>query len=574
MTRATSQLQGYRAGELDLLAVLETAVALRPRLLKGGSPNQAFFKAANEALLEPDDAEQGNGFTQVEFWFALARAAGFLDADDGRLEPTIECDQFFALSFEQRRDRLREVWLDCAGLNELAFVPEIELPGLKRARTVDAVSDVPQPSRVVEMRRVVLKLLAELKGETQLSALQGQVESRARDVLVDHSDDASWRNVFYRGIRELGASEDLERAGRWRMVEGGFVRVLCELPLSKLGYVQYDPQRRVLEAMVEAQPQLAAEIVVQPNFEIVVLGETPDPTVLWRLTRFTEPTPARRVRKYLLEKKRFAEALGRGAEAADLVALLSGLSRTPLPQNVKYALEDWGQHTDRIKIWPDALLIEAEGVENLAETLPAPMLAKLAMAAISGGHRACPAPDLAELRNLMPARRALFDYSRALPRVMRPTKSLAIDAPRETLHLRGRQVLALLTRQEGADRYVLDPQKVAAAALGLGAKELRGRLEGALIEELSPQLALALRSWSGEFGSVYVGQAELLLCDDQDQAMALALQPEFNTWVEKQLATTAFLLRPGAGEKVKAFLKLLGKDSVRASVRKPGRIDA
>jgi hypothetical protein len=151
---------------------------------------------------------------------------------------------------------------------------------------------------------------------------------------------------------------------------------------------------------------------------------------------------------------------------------------------------------------------------------------------------------------------------------MRPGKGVTLDAPRETLHFRARQVLALLTRQEGADRYVLDAAQVAQAAKGLGAKELRARLESALTEELSPQLGLALRSWSGEFGSVYVGQAELLLCDDLEQAMALALQPEFSTWVEKQLSTTAFLLRPGASEKVRAFLKLLGTGTVRGSVKK------
>ncbi len=566
--KTAGQILGYRNGELDLLSVLEVVIAQKPRVLKGGLPNLSFFKAANDALLEPDDAAEGVGFSQVEFWLALARGAKLVRIEDSRLEPTLESDAFFAQSFEQRREQLRAAWLDCSELNELTFVHEIELPGLRKARTVDAVSDVPQPSRVSDMRRAVIKLLGELKGETQLGPFIATCESRARDVLVKHDDDASWRNVFYRGIREVGATSDLERAGKWRLVEGGFVRAMCELPLSRLGYIAYDAKSRVLEPLIEATPTYTAEVVVQPNNEVVVLGEQPDPAMVWRLARFSEPTPARRVRKYQLDKKRFAEALGRGHDAGELIALLTSLSRTPLPQNVKYALADWGEHTERIRIWPDALLIEAEGVEDLTAALSQALADKFAPVALSGGHRVCPAPDPAALRALMPPRRALFDYSRALPRVMRPGKGLNLDAPRETLHFRARQVLALLTRQEGADRYMLDAAQVAQAAQGLGAKELRSRLEGALTEELSPQLGLALRSWSGEFGSVYVGQAELLLCDDLDQAMALALQPEFNTWVEKQLSTTAFLLRPGAGEKVRAFLKLLGSTTVRGSVRK------
>ncbi|CAG0991982.1 hypothetical protein PLCT2_02523 [Planctomycetaceae bacterium] len=565
--KTAGQIQGYRNGELDLLSVLEIVIAQKPRVLKGGLPNLSFFKAANEALLEPDDASEGAGFWQVEFWLALARGAGLVQVLDGRMEPTPESDEFFALGFEERKKRLRESWLASSELNELTFVPEIELPGLKRARTVDAVSDVPQPSRVAEMRRAVVKLLGEIKGETQLSAFLTLCESRARDVLVNHGDDASWRNVFYRGIREHGASGDMERAGNWRLVEGGFIRAMCELPLSRLGYIVYDAKSRVLESLEEPMPTFTAEVVVQPNNEVVMLGELPDPAVVWRLARFSEPTPMRRVRKYLLDKKRFAEALGRGHGAQELIELLSKLSRTPLPQNVKYSLSDWGEHTESICIWPDALLIEAEGVEDLEASLPRALLDKFAPAKV-GAHRVCAAPEPGALRTLMPPRRPLFDYSRALPRVVRPGKGLTLDAPRETLHFRGRQVLALLTRQDGADRYTLDAAQVAQAARGLGAKEIRARLEGALAEDLSPQLSLALRSWSGEFGSVYVGQAELLVCDEVEQAMALALQPEFSAWVEKQLSTTAFLLRAGAGEKVRAFLKQLGAGTVRGTLKK------
>lgn len=566
--KTAGQIQGYRHGELDLLSVLEVVIALKPRVLKGGVPNAAFFKAANEALLEPDDESEGTGLRQVEFWLALARSCGLLRNADGRLEPGSEADRFFAQPYEERRRILREAWLDCAELNELALVPELELPGLKKARTVDVVSDVPPAQRVSAMRRALVRLLGEVKGETPLNTLVALCEKNARDVLINHADDASWRNVYYRGIREHGASEDLERAGNWRLVEGGFVRVLCELPLSRLGYIVYDPKTRVLEPLDDSVPAFAAEVVVQPNNEVIMLGEQPDVAMAWKLARFAVPVPARRVRKYQLEKKRFAEALGRGHGADELIELLTKLSRTPLPQNVKYALSDWGEHTERIRIWPDALLIEAEGVEDLEQALPRALLEKFAPARLSGGHRVCPAPDAQALRSLMPPRRALFDYSRALPRVMRPGKGVWLEAPRETLHFRARQVLALLTRQEGADRYQLDAARVAEAAQRLGAKEIRGRLESSLAEDLSPELALALRSWSGEFGSVFVGNAELLMCDDGDQAMALALVPEFAGWIERQLSPTAFLLRPGAGGRVREYLRKLGPSAVRDTPKK------
>src|SRR5690606_21013748 len=137
--------------------------------------------------------------------------------------------------------------------------------------------------------------------------------------------DKSWRNVYYRGIRERGAREDCERDGNWESVEGAVIELICDLPLSRLGWIDYDPRSRTLKPASAELETPAFEIVVQPNFEVVALGDRPDPATLWKLARFTTPQPEGRVRKYLLERKPFADALGRGFEASELTAFLATL---------------------------------------------------------------------------------------------------------------------------------------------------------------------------------------------------------------------------------------------------------
>ncbi len=548
----------YRTGESDLLAILEIVIAQQPRVLKGGQPNLSFFRTANDALASPDDEQGAAGFVQVEFWLALSRSAGLLRIEDGALTPTPEADAFFALPIEQRRKRLAEQWQNAQDLNEFSLAPEIELPGMRKTRTVDVLSDVPRPEKLAVARKALVKAVQALSGETTLAKFCARMEEDARDLFIDHSDDKSWRQVYYRGIRERGGNEDIERAGNWQRVEGAVLRLMCEMVLPALGLATFDPARATLEPAGELAPAQPAEVVVQPNFEVVVLGDGGDVSALWKLARMSTPAPARRVRKYVLERGRFASALARGGSPDALIDFVASLSRPPLPQNVRYALTDWGQSTESIRIWPNALLIEAEGVEDLATTLPKALTDRLNLGALPGGHRACPMPEIAALRPHLPPRKQLFDYSRQLPRVLFPGQGLTINAPRETLHFRARRLLELLTRQESADRHTLDAVKVASAAASLGAADVRARFEAALAEDAGSQLNLALRSWTGEFGSVFAGPAEILVCDNLDQARALASLPEFAAWVERGLSPTAFVLKTGSAEKVWAVLSKLG----------------
>ncbi|MCB9893789.1 MAG: helicase-associated domain-containing protein [Planctomycetes bacterium] len=556
---AATPIRRFRAAELDLLSVLEVVIARAPKVLKNGLPNLAFFRAANASLAQPDDEPGGIGFAQVEFWLALARDLSLVAEVEGRLDVTPEADEFFAQSSDERLVQLRRAWTESRDLNEFALTPELELPALRKGRTVDVTSDFPTAERLVESRRELIRIVEALDSETTLPEFVNWLERHARDLFINHDNDGSWRQVYYRGVRERGGREDVERDGSWEIVEGAVVRLMVALPLSSLGWVDFDPRSYAMTPLTDGPAEEHSfEVVVQPNFEAIALGDRPDPSALWRLARFTTPRPEGRVRTYVLERKPFADALGRGESASELVSFLAGLSRAPLPQNVRFSLDDWAALSERIKIWPDALLIEAEGVEDLAKTLPEKLLSKLAPTRLTGGHFAVPAPDAALLREVAPPRRNVLDYSRRLPPVISPTDTTALSAPREEQHFRARQLLGLVSRNLSTDRYELDPELVTESAAALGADELLRRVREGMAKPLSAPLALALRTWSGEFPRPYAGGAEVFLAENREQAELLDELAEFTRWIDRRLAPGVFLLRPNGSGELRKLLEKLG----------------
>lgn len=550
--------RGYRAGELDFLSVAEAVHDRQPRILKNGLPNLAFFRLSNALLAQPDDESEGHGFPQVEFWLALAREQGFMTTEGERLVVTAAADRFFQLPFVQRRDTLRAAFLNSRDLNDFSLISELELPGLKKPGTVDAVSDAPDSEARVAARKRALEFVLASDGETRVARLSQLMQRTASSFAIDHSDDGSWRKVYYRGIRERNGREDIERDGGWDRVEGAYLRWLISLPLARLGWVEYDAANDSFEPLAGDEGEPSFEIIIQPNFEVLALGDRLDAGLLWRVARFTRPAMEGRVRRYLLEKKPFTEALGRGQSAGALVALLAELSRKPLPQNVRFSLDEWGASSERIKVWPDALLVEAEGVEDLGELLPQSMRDRLALTRLAGGHYAGVAPDSATLRESLPPRRVVLDYSRRLPPVITPQQGLRLQAPSETLHLRARQLLELVARRQSADYWLLDPALTRTASTALGPEELRRRVDEALTRPLESAHALALRGWSGEFAPAFAGSAELFLCEHDAQAELLEQVPDFNAWLDRKLGRGAYLLRPGGAAAVRKLLESYG----------------
>jgi hypothetical protein len=103
-----------------------------------------------------------------------------------------------------------------------------------------------------------------------------------------------------------------------------------------------------------------AEIVVQPNFEIVFLSPSPvaEATLARCADRARRTAPAQRGvgALFKLTKASIFAAAATGMTAEQVISTLSTLSKKPLPANVQREIEGWFQQCRRVTIGHAALI--------------------------------------------------------------------------------------------------------------------------------------------------------------------------------------------------------------------------
>jgi len=105
------------------------------------------------------------------------------------------------------------------------------------------------------------------------------------------------------------------------------------LQLSGLG-------RRLLCEEDDAEHALRP-LIVNPDFEILVLPEGDVDELLHNLDRYAERTRTGEVVGYRLERSRIERAAAAGDTPEEVLALLEQHSRAPIPQNVVYSVRAW-----------------------------------------------------------------------------------------------------------------------------------------------------------------------------------------------------------------------------------------
>ena len=90
-------------------------------------------------------------------------------------------------------------------------------------------------------------------------------------------------------------------------------------------------------------------VIVQPNFEIIALPETPE-DVLFLLSRISELKTADKAHVFMLTKKTFLTAMDNGMDAEKIIALLKTNAKTEIPQNVLYSLKEWSESYGNVEL--------------------------------------------------------------------------------------------------------------------------------------------------------------------------------------------------------------------------------
>lgn len=121
--------------------------------------------------------------------------------------------------------------------------------------------------------------------------------------------------------------------------------------------------------LAAAFPKHKAEIVVQPNFDIVVPGQDMDPLLTVPLDQFAERASTGKATVYHLSKESFTRAIQEGHDGDAFVQYLLAHNRGDrFPSNVMTTLEDWRGGIKRVRL-RTVQVLECEDALIMADLL-------------------------------------------------------------------------------------------------------------------------------------------------------------------------------------------------------------
>lgn len=529
------------------------------RLTRAGEPHRADLRKL-QAALQPGQAparRDGAGAHlegRVAFMLRLLGAAGLTAEDGATLRADEGAEAFLNQSEHDAARSLYRAWLEL-DWNEFRRIPTLAIDqwssysfGYREG------SDVPEGTRIVEAREAVVALLAGAPagwlGVVALAERLRQIDPEFLVVRVpeqpasfysyfnSYGYDTYYGNrqaqeqAFYRGFTRAEArSKDrrLRKDQDWNEVEGAFVAQVVGESLRWLGLVDVgydrpgppggDPPvavrltelgRRTLGAadLPAEEPAGGAALVVQPNFEVLVLDALAHLDLIARLDAFADSQSLDRAAVYRLTRASIVRGLAAGWTAERIVGQLETAAATGLPQNVRHTIGDWAREYERVHVHRDATILEAPDAATLdgwlADARTAPALLR----------RLTPTVALVRPSEAASLATRLEGRGTAVWSI-----NYALDPP-QVLDLKGAGVIEVVPEDDDpylhyrlarfADRHDGDERGPVVYTL-TRASLRRAREQGQSIDEvlsflgykartgLSPDDVLTLRGWSGYY---------------------------------------------------------------------------
>ena len=144
-----------------------------------------------------------------------------------------------------------------------------------------------------------------------------------------------------------------------------------------------------------AGPACAQPLIVQPNFEVLVME--PCMPALYNLPRYAVPEQIGRVSRFTLTREALLRGLAGGLTLEDILAFLEQRSQKALPQNIAYTLRDWARQYKEARI-NRVILLDVDDEDLAAQLATSPKLAAFGLRRL--GPTALAAPGDANLRDL------------------------------------------------------------------------------------------------------------------------------------------------------------------------------
>jgi hypothetical protein len=122
------------------------------------------------------------------------------------------------------------------------------------------------------------------------------------------------------------------------------------------------------EGTDDALLEVSRPVVVNPDFEVLLLPEGDVNEVAHTLDRFAARVRSDEVTRYRLQRESVERAVVQGMTVDSILEFLEARSRSPVPQNVAYSVREWGERV-RFARMRDAVLLEVDQEDALDRAL-------------------------------------------------------------------------------------------------------------------------------------------------------------------------------------------------------------
>ena len=552
---------------LGFLRAIETR---SPRILQSGGIGSRDREALAQAVGLSGDVPGAPRLSPASFYRATLEAAGLLEiTGDRQLRTTPAASRFVALSPVRQARLLLDAWLT-SGENEL-----LALGHLRCERHANAPRVVPEPDQLHRAHRRLVDLLRD-KAQPgqwyQVSDVSRTMRYQDVEFLVSWLDPSPYRwsgyHYFYDrdhlpfpsypGVTledSRGRPRSLEMGSDWDLVEGAFIRAVFHGPLSWLGLVECQTRSdgkdvfaiswlgaQVLELNGSAPlpdlceiPSHRDSLIVQPNFDVVVYDPDEQPELLYHIDRFAERVSRDRLAIFRLTNESVSAGLQLGLRIDDVIDLLEGTARTPLPQNVVFSMRDWARRFEGVHWLRNAWLIEAPDKATLDRWLTEPVVAKAVARRLSPTVGLCVGERPVELPAVLSrigAQVKVVDANAPLSSSGWVEDDVVVSVPvaDASFHLRRMlgEIAALESETDRVVRYQITNQTIERAVMnGMSIAQILSIIDGAVRGAVPGGMHVRIKGWAGGYSAVALGQVGMLVAPNPDALRDLRADPAF-----------------------------------------------
>jgi hypothetical protein len=420
----------------DLFAFMRYLEQNKVKVLQSGDIGKRDYVKLNElmSIKEAKDslteARKLSDLGRVNFIWRLLTETKLVTAEmyqEVKLNPTNN-DEFYALPRYKQARLMTAAWMR-SSFNDFVRVPTINFYDTNSTE----YNDIPDTDQQAQARTF---LLTTLEGFQRQNLLPGQQWLDFKSLLsIVHDRDPEFlipprasQNYYYYNYRYetnyygtdqysgfdsklkktekgkpgyMGRNAILKRAEDWELVDGEWIAQLFQESLAWLGLVELgqnsqgrpvafrltelgqavladQPTEAELSAaeqtrqLAEVAPDMAKALLVQPNFDLMILAPLQHQTLLRQVDRFANQASLGDVAMYRITKDSVLRGLRSGLTGAEVLQVLNDNSRVPVAPNIITTIKDWAAEFERLVLYEFANVLETPSTELLDRLMAHP----------------------------------------------------------------------------------------------------------------------------------------------------------------------------------------------------------